>query len=400
MVEKNFYIKSHPPINFVFSHNARDFIVEEIPLYDFTNEGEHLILKVRKKNITTFELLKIIAKILQINMRDIGYAGLKDKNSLSYQFISVPNKAFKSFGSALNNEDSFKILESKLHNNKLKIGHLKGNRFFIRLKKVDNLNFARLDSEIKKTIQFGFPNFFGYQRFGNFGDNFLQGAEITKTIKKQNKHEKLLISSLQSFIFNKWLESRLEISSIINYFSANEARKALMDFYNINLDVNMLKVLKDSNILLTPLPGDILMHYPFGKLFYFNLESKNDLERLRAREIVITGLLSGINCGKKLDKLQLDKLIRKSVFLDSKDLEDFKAAKVWLANDLAGVIEEHFAYDLQAFGARRYAWVYPSDVELKYDKEQNHALLHFSLPSGAYATSFLEYVKNGNIFEF
>ncbi|MCB4776525.1 MAG: tRNA pseudouridine(13) synthase TruD, partial [Sulfurovum sp.] len=38
---------------FLFNASSRDFTVEEIPLYEFSGEGEHLVLKIRKKEMTT-----------------------------------------------------------------------------------------------------------------------------------------------------------------------------------------------------------------------------------------------------------------------------------------------------------------------------------------------------------
>ena len=61
--DKKFMGKAYPSLDFVFCHNARDFVVEEIGLYDFSMSGEHLVLKVRKKNITTIDFINILASI-------------------------------------------------------------------------------------------------------------------------------------------------------------------------------------------------------------------------------------------------------------------------------------------------------------------------------------------------
>ena len=75
--------------DFVFNSSPRDFTVEEIPLYEFSGEGEHLVIKVRKKELTTWEMIAIIANHLGIKHSEIGYAGLKDKNAMTIQHISV-----------------------------------------------------------------------------------------------------------------------------------------------------------------------------------------------------------------------------------------------------------------------------------------------------------------------
>ena len=437
--QKRFYGKSYPKIPFVFSHNERDFIVEEIPLYPFSNTGEHRILKVRKKNISTLECVKLIAQALHIKEREIGYAGLKDKHALTYQHISVPNKAFKAYENNLHKIDQIKILESYLHGNKIKIGHLQGNKFFIRLKKVTPQSFERLKEEALLAQKQGFPNFFGYQRFGNFGDNYMQALQIKKPPNKQNPLEQLLISSLQSVCFNLWLEERLKISNIMQSFSLKDSIQALSSMYNITMDREIFEILHSQALPLTPLIGDVCMHYPHGKFFYFGDKRLNDIqeinyaktilndtERLKNGDISITGLLSGMECKKILDSknytlnptTHLDltqKLESKtachiersetSIMEYKRDSIQHKESKntqnrVRLAKQDACRIEKNFAYPIMANGARRYAWVYPSDLSIKYNAEKAQAEIAFTLPSGAYATSFLSYIKNGDVREF
>ncbi len=383
--EKKFFGKLHPPIDFLFCHNARDFIVEEIPLYDFINSGEHRILKIRKKNLSTFSLINAIRDALKIRDSDIGYAGLKDKYALTYQYVSVPDKAFLQYKDNINNIKNIAIIESSLHSNKLKIGHLKGNKFIIRLKKVNEFSFSRLKQEFERICKNGFPNFFGYQRFGTFGDNYTKAKDIKKSIKQQNAHERLIISSLQSYYFNLWLQERIKISLSIKGFGTNEAMQALK-MHNITLEPDILKILQDSKLDFIPLPGDLCRHNPFGKLFYFATQrgskeysfSKEDMltdiKRLEEAQISITGLLSGINCTKPNQK-----------------------ANILLAKESALDIESKFCHEIEAFGSRRSAWVYPSDTSIEYIESEAHVILKFSLPSGCYATSLLEYIKNDSL---
>lgn len=392
--QKRFYGKSYPKIPFVFSHNEKDFIVEEIPLYSFNNEGEHRILKIRKKNIGTLEVVKIIAQVLNIKEKDIGYAGLKDKNALTYQHISVPNKAFITYENNLHKMEQIKIIESYLHSNKIKIGHLRGNKFFIRLKKVTTQSFERIKEEVLLAQKKGFPNFFGYQRFGNFGDNYIQALQIKKPPNKQNSLQQLLISSLQSVCFNLWLEERLKISNIMQSFNLKDSIQALSNLYNITMDREIFEILHKQTLPLTPLLGDVCMHYPYGKFFYFEDKRLNELntvgnvktildniDRLKNGSISITGLLSGIDCKRISDSTSNN-------------------SKVILAKQNAYTIEQKFAYPIMANGTRRYAWIYPSDLNIKYNAEKAQAEITFILPSGAYATSFLSYIKNGDVREF
>ncbi|PAF41619.1 tRNA pseudouridine(13) synthase TruD [Helicobacter sp. 11S02629-2] len=372
-----FYGKNHAPLSFVFSHTPKDFIVEEVPLYESSLEGEHLVLFIRKKNITTFDLLEKLANFAP--KKDIGYAGLKDKNALTYQYISVP---FKTDLSMIEDEN-IKILDSKRHNNKLKIGHLKGNKFFIRLKKVDSLNAKRLEDELKMALAFGFPNYFGYQRFGNFNDNYKLAASIKKPIKRQSKKEKFLISALQSFYFNSWLDSRLKLSSLIDTMDiASLLKLRFKDFMGSeDLDSTLLErnvfgkedtltleLAQSHKIPYKLLKGDICKHFPYGK--YFDIEDlKEEYVRFESKDIAPTGLLSGED-SKKQSRNCLDEV------------------------SLSKTIESSFTKPILALGTRRYAWSFISDLKYEYKDTLAHFELSFFLPSGSYATSFLEYIKN------
>lgn len=221
------YFLTHSPIEFRFAQNSKDFVVDEVPLYEWSGEGEHLILKVRKRELTTWEMVKIIAKLVGADSRDIGYAGLKDRNGMTMQYISLPRK----FEDKLENFDerNIKILEKHYHNNKIKLGHLKGNRFFIRLKKVNPTSAVKISEALKKIEEFGMPNFFGYQRFGVNGDNYLVGKEIIdgkSNIRDRNK-KRLFVNSYQSYLFNQWLSERIKFSRVVESFSKNELPTAL-----------------------------------------------------------------------------------------------------------------------------------------------------------------------------
>ena len=86
------YTLSHSPIDAYFTKNSRDFIVREVPLYDFSGDGEHCVICLQKKDLTTFDALHILSEHLGVKIRDFGYAGLKDKDVLTSQFISFPAK--------------------------------------------------------------------------------------------------------------------------------------------------------------------------------------------------------------------------------------------------------------------------------------------------------------------
>ncbi|NPA87918.1 MAG: tRNA pseudouridine(13) synthase TruD, partial [Epsilonproteobacteria bacterium] len=268
-------IYSHAPINFHFNKNSENFVVEEIPLYPFAHTGEWLMLKVRKKGLTTDEMLKRISSATGIKLKEMGYAGLKDKEGMTIQWISVPRK----YRDEINKfqDKQIKIVEQDLHRNKLKIGHLKGNKFFVRLKKVLPVDAKKLDSVLKEIKKYGIPNFFGYQRFGKFGNNWEEGKAIIEGDKfvKNRKLEKFLISAYQSKLFNDWLNERIKLSNIFD-LSEKELQFA-------GYDKELIKFVKAQKHPFKLLPGDVMSHYPVGKFFY--LENVEDTERFLNKDI-------------------------------------------------------------------------------------------------------------------
>ncbi len=346
-----FYSLGHSSIDFHFKQSARDFVVEEIPLYEFSGEGEHLVMFVRKKNLSTMEMVGIFARYLGIKNKEIGYAGLKDKHAMTKQYISLHKK----YEESLENfeHEGIKILSKTYHNNKIRIGHLKGNRFYIRLKKVNPTSAIKIDEALKNISDLGMPNFFGYQRFGNDGDNHIEGEKIAKGEKKERnpRIKKLLINAYQSHLFNMWLSRRLEINSLVSSFESKELEPLL------NMPLKELKDLKAQKHPFKVIRGDIMEHYPHGRLFDFD-GSEDDLTRFNDRNISVTGML----CGKKVKR----------------------------SSDMAGEIEKDFDDEINADGARRYAWVYPTEVEGRFNKVEAQYELNFTLPKGSYATVLIE----------
>jgi tRNA pseudouridine13 synthase len=346
-----FYSLKHSSIDFHFKQSPRDFVVEELPLYDFSGEGEHLVMFVRKKNLSTLELISIIAKFLGIKNKEIGYAGLKDKHAMTKQYISVLKKYEQKLEEF--SHENIKILSKHYHNNKIRMGHLKGNRFFIKLKKVNPTSAQKIDEALKNIAKDGMPNFFGYQRFGNDGDNHILGEKIAKGEKKERnvKVRKLLISAYQSHLFNLWLSRRLEISKLVDSFEPKELENLL------NMPQDELKKMKKQKHTFKLIDGDVMEHYPHGRLFdYDGLD--DDLKRFENRDISPTGLL----CGKK----------------------------VRLASNSAAIIEKDYDDDINADGARRYAWIFPEGIEGRFKQEEAQYELNFTLPKGSYATVLIE----------
>ena len=144
---KRVYNHSAKVLNFEFIQNENDFIVDEIPLR-FSNSGNFIILKVKKVNLDTWDLIETFAKYLNIYTNEIGYAGLKDKKATTTQYISIPKKYSKKIQTFRSNK--IQILETILHNKKLNIGDLKGNRFRINIHNTSLEDLNHIQRRLKK----------------------------------------------------------------------------------------------------------------------------------------------------------------------------------------------------------------------------------------------------------
>jgi tRNA pseudouridine13 synthase len=157
--------KDVPPISGDARLVPEDFVVEEVPLYEACGEGEHLYVKIEKRGLSTPDAISRLARALKVRDRDVGYAGLKDARAVTRQTLSFQ------FGRAEElarfEDPKIKVLASARHKNKLKVGHLRGNRFTIRLRGTGPEDEERARSTLELLARSGAPNYFGLQRFGN-----------------------------------------------------------------------------------------------------------------------------------------------------------------------------------------------------------------------------------------
>ena len=168
-----------------------DFVVEEIPAYEPSGEGQHLFLWIEKKDLPHDLLLRRISKILEISQDDIGTAGIKDRRAVTRQFVSVPNSAASRVEQL--ESDELHVLKAVPHGNKLRTGHLRGNRFTIVVKGAhpDSENRARLIAQV--------------------GLDLLSGQKSPRDIpfSKRKFLLRLALSAVQSELFNHCLALRL-----------------------------------------------------------------------------------------------------------------------------------------------------------------------------------------------
>ncbi|MBN2447211.1 MAG: tRNA pseudouridine(13) synthase TruD [Phycisphaerae bacterium] len=153
-----------------------DFVVEEIPLYEACGSGTHTYFLIEKTGLATQHAIHDIAHALNVRRRDIGYAGQKDARAVTRQWMSVEHVEPEKIEAL--HIPRIEILKVTRHNNKLKLGHLQGNRFWIRARQTTPDRLAEFQDALARLAELGVPNSFGTQRFGGRGDTWEVGRAM------------------------------------------------------------------------------------------------------------------------------------------------------------------------------------------------------------------------------
>jgi tRNA pseudouridine13 synthase len=238
--------------------NLEDFQVWEIPAYAADGrEGAHLLFTLQKRGWTSEDALRQLAQQTGVRRGEFGLAGLKDRHAVTEQWISAPHQAAAALEQF--HHDAIQLGARTPHSNKLRRGHLRGNRFRIVLRELECEPAEALERAQRKLdtlARDGMRNHFGVQRFGREGANVENGLAILSAGRKRKRAD-LLTSAGQSALFNLYLELRRE---------HGHDRKVLA--------------------------GDVLKKRDTGGLFICD-DPNTDQQRLDAGELGITGPMFG-----------------------------------------------------------------------------------------------------------
>jgi tRNA pseudouridine13 synthase len=327
-----------------------DFEVEEIPAYEPSGTGSHLYLWIEKRDMGAEYFVRQVARRLRIAPGEVGTAGLKDRHAVTRQWVSVPASA----GEQLNQleGDGIRLLRVTRHGNKLKAGHLRGNRFRILVRDVDAKAGQNLEPLLLQIRENGLPNYYGPQRFGKDAETVRLGLALlrrepppeTASGRKANLRNpflrKLALSAGQSALFNHYLGCRLA-----------------------------------DGLFRKTMAGDVMAKWPFGGMFVTE-DVAREQERFDRRETVHAGPIFG-----------------RKTFGAHAEAADREAATL-RAFALSPAALNHFGKLLQ--GTRRHNIIYVDDLVATSDVEG--VRLIFTLPAGSYATILLrEIMKNAAV---
>lgn len=327
----------------VLRATPEDFFVEEIPLFELSGVGEHTYVKIEKRDRTTEEVAKELARLASVQPGDVGYAGRKDRRAVTRQWFSVPKLSLAA-ANAMTLE-GVKVLDAKFHAHKLRVGQLKGNRFVIVVREVSETLGRHAEAQAERLVAKGMPNRFGEQRFGRFGDNaerglaLLKGERGARASKNSRRDTRFLISALQSAVFNTVLERR-------------------------PWPIDRLQT------------GDIALKHASGGVFTVE-DAQSEQARVAAFEISPTGPIFGTRRFDTVGEVaELEKLVM--------DEMGIPPASEW-----------KLPRGLQLKGSRRALRIRPEEVSVRWSPEEQVLQLAFALPAGSYATVFVEEVLGG-----
>jgi len=206
------YAFAEPTSSADYRVHAEDFIVEEIPNYEPTGDGEHVLLQIQKRHSNTHWVAKQLAKLAGIKLLDVGFAGLKDRHALTTQCFSVRLAGKDEPDWSAIEDENINILQKVRHQRKVKRGALKANRFTITLRNIDG-DKADIEARLEKIKSQGVPNYFGEQRFGIDNNNLASALKLFRgdIVVKDKSKRGFYLSAARSHLFNQVLAERVRL---------------------------------------------------------------------------------------------------------------------------------------------------------------------------------------------
>ena len=368
-----------------------DFAVEEIPLYDPCGEGDHVYMGVRKHGRSHDELIAAVAAALGVHQRDIGYAGRKDRLAVTTQQISVHIPGTEELPQL--RRDDIEVLWTRRHGNKLKLGHLLGNRFHIRVRGLNASDTECLQDRLSKLEHSGLANAFGPQRFGVALHSHLLGEALLK--EDWNKLVQLLLggggdsardafdagdlAAARSLWPARFVPERSVLSALMNGANSQRAcdtvRRPMRKFWISALQSaafnTLLDLRQEDGSWNRVLEGDVAWMLPGGRTFLATAEDAAS-DDVAERLLVGTLSASGPMWGAKMRQCSGR----------PRQMEEDAIASMGIAADIftcAGKLVP---------GTRRPLKVPVHDTAMHCETDDigEFVQLSFSLPAGSYAT--------------
>jgi tRNA pseudouridine13 synthase len=187
-----------------------DFLVEEWLGWEADGAGDHLLLKVRKRGSNTLWVAKQLARLAKLDPRDVGFAGLKDRDAVAEQSFTVPARSALGESWSGVAGEGFEVIAAARHRRKLKRGALKGNDFTITLRGFSG-DPQMLEQRLQAIAVAGVPSYFGPQRFGRDAGNLRTAlAWFADGVAPADRWQRgFALSSSRAAIFNAVVARRV-----------------------------------------------------------------------------------------------------------------------------------------------------------------------------------------------
>lgn len=187
-----------------------DFQVTEQLGFEPGGGGEHAWLLVEKNGLTTHDLVQRVARLANVPRRDVGLSGLKDRNAITRQWLSVQlaGRADPDWG--LLEDDQVRVIETQRHPRKLRRGVHTANVFRLKVSALTG-DVGALETRLTAVRSGGVPNYFGPQRFGRRGRTLSQALAWARGggVRLRRTERSLYLSALRSYLFNVLLDHRV-----------------------------------------------------------------------------------------------------------------------------------------------------------------------------------------------
>ncbi len=190
--------------------SPEDFIVEEIlTLPEFSPLGDYFIYRLEKRGLSTLEVVNRLVHRYKVRDRDINFAGMKDKYAFTSQYLSIRGKRLKGI-----KEKNFVLTPIGRAVRPIGPDLLMKNRFTITIRDLDRSQVPILINSLNEVSRWGFPNYFGEQRFGSVrhGEGFLarhlilgdfEGA-LRLYLAGWSSEDRSIIKGFKKFVSSHW----------------------------------------------------------------------------------------------------------------------------------------------------------------------------------------------------
>ncbi len=366
-----------------------DFIVKEIIDLDKKPEGKtYRYFLMRKRNITTIQAIKIIARKLHISKRKIYFAGEKDKNTISEQYIAIRN--FDEFKEEYNFGDVYlKYIGS--YDEPIKISDIKYNYFKITVSDIKEEELKRFEENIQYFKE-QFFNYFDDQRFGNIRYcNHLIGKELVKKNYEEaikilltytSSQEKENVRKAREFIKNNWGSFKEAIKLFPNFLDIERAvLNGLLETNNVRKTLRYIpkRILKlfvhsyQSYLWNLTLSNYIKKNFTDIKFIRTNVGDfyiTKDIEKIKIKYIPTIGYNLDLN--KYTEIRDIVQSILNKEKIDLKDLYNEKKPSLTLISEDREVLSKVYDFD--------------------YKISDRKIFLEFKLGRGSFATMFIKHL--------